>query len=311
MSTAAEPDGVDAEAVGRALAEGLSSALPIPAQLEPLAAGETETSIDGGALEARARCPLRLDPPLAAWLILPAEDAATLAAIQQGDDKELVEERRANGFDSEQLDPLQELLRPVASALWQALGREPEPGAELEIEVPVAPDPELPADMRRIHYRVVFEGLPECRLELRLPALDEGDLPAPLIVIEADEQDRAAAAELAEGLGRPVWALDPHDVGADLFPRLAGAAAIVVGWDLGNRAGLDVVEELRIREYTALVPLAMCASEATRSRVQTALRAGARTFLIKPLDADQLRARLPLDACPAEDEPADAEEVPE
>lgn len=127
---------------------------------------------------------------------------------------------------------------------------------------------------------------------------------APLLVIEPDADERARLEAAANELGCEVRGVDPAELGGDPCEDLGEAGALVIAWDLGGRAGLDLLATLRRDPRTAAVPVALCKHAPTRAMVRAALAAGARTFLWAPVSAETLQERLLVYA--AEPEATDA-----
>jgi len=113
--------------------------------------------------------------------------------------------------------------------------------------------------------------------------------PAPLVVIDPDAALAARLAAEAEALGRAVQPLAPGALPGALAAA-AAAAAVVVAWDCGACAGLDVAEA--ILGAADAPPVALGAEAPTRPMVELAVRAGARGVVRRPYDAGELRRRL-------------------
>ncbi len=131
-------------------------------------------------------------------------------------------------------------------------------------------------------------------------AADASSEPAPeakperpaLVVIDADANERARTEGFAEALGRPVHAIAPDALLPSALAELANAAAVVVAWDLGGRAGLDVLDAIARRQGATRPRMALASEAATRAMVAAAVRSGAQGFLSRPYDADELAALL-------------------
>lgn len=65
---------------------------------------------------------------------------------------------------------------------------------------------------------------------------------------------------------------------------------ILTDWNMPNKTGLDVVQE--IRGLGSSVPIIMVTTEAQKSQVIAAIQAGVNDYLTKPFEADDLRAKL-------------------
>ena len=64
----------------------------------------------------------------------------------------------------------------------------------------------------------------------------------------------------------------------------------VVDWQMPGKSGLEIVRE--IRKAGIAMPLLMVTGESEKERVIEAIRAGITDYLIKPFDAETLRAKL-------------------
>lgn len=65
---------------------------------------------------------------------------------------------------------------------------------------------------------------------------------------------------------------------------------ILTDWNMPNKSGLDVVNEIRGQGST--VPIIMVTTEAQKGQVIAAIQAGVSDYLTKPFEADDLRAKL-------------------
>ncbi|MGH0033722.1 MAG: hypothetical protein ACQGVK_01700 [Myxococcota bacterium] len=133
--------------------------------------------------------------------------------------------------------------------------------------------------------------------------IDEGGL----LLIAPQGEDGGELEALRAGLGMEVVALEAADPALDP----TGARAVVVEWDLGARTGLDLVESLVRDPRLRGVPIALCSHTPTRARVAAALRAGAKSFLHRPLEAGELSARLGLEAGTPGGDPPESNAEPE
>jgi len=124
------------------------------------------------------------------------------------------------------------------------------------------------------------------------------------LVLFADALGKGSdGEELGSSLGREVVTLDPCLLDAEAFGQIGQAAAVVVPWDLGSQAGLDIVEALRSDERMQETPIVMSAPEPTRAAVSLALKAGACGFIFEPLEAAEIRPHLAMDSSTAIEAP--------
>lgn len=114
---------------------------------------------------------------------------------------------------------------------------------------------------------------------------------AVILVVDDDPSLRAAFAVVLAELGPPVLeasggrealslAVD-HDV-----------ALVVLDNRMPDKSGLEVLAALRARPATARVPVIFVTGVADVSERVRALEAGAHDYLVKPVDVDELRARV-------------------
>ncbi len=146
-------------------------------------------------------------------------------------------------------------------------------------------------------------------------ATDPDAAPGALVFVSADEADREGAEALEPLLGVPVVTVAPPQLESDMFEELAESSAVVLDWDLGVCTGLDALFTLRRHATTRHVPVALASARPTRGMVTTAIREGARTFLRKPWNLEEVAGRLlpagyELPSQQGEDEAAAAEAGP-
>jgi len=114
----------------------------------------------------------------------------------------------------------------------------------------------------------------------------------PLVLLADALAEESDGEELGSSLGREVVTLDPCLLDAEALRQIGEAAAVVVPWDLGSQAGLDIVEALHSDEQMQQTPIVMSAPEPTRAAVRLALKAGACGFIFEPLQAEEIRPHL-------------------
>jgi two-component system chemotaxis response regulator CheY len=67
---------------------------------------------------------------------------------------------------------------------------------------------------------------------------------------------------------------------------------VITDWDLPQVSGLDVIRTLRSRPDGQSVPIMMMTTRSTREDVQTAHRAGASTYLLRPFTLEAFKQKL-------------------
>ena len=79
------------------------------------------------------------------------------------------------------------------------------------------------------------------------------------------------------------------DEAITLFQQ-GGIDLVLTDWNMPGKTGLDVVRGIRASD--AKVPVIMVTTEAEKARVMAAIEAGVSDYLVKPFQADALRAKL-------------------
>ena len=65
---------------------------------------------------------------------------------------------------------------------------------------------------------------------------------------------------------------------------------VLTDWNMPGKTGLEVIKE--IREKDAKVPIIMITTEAEKSRVIEAIKAGVSDYLVKPFTSETLREKV-------------------
>ena len=305
------------------------------------AGAASEAGTEGHPLVSTA-CVAKDGSPCALHLAFPRQDAVTFAGLLMALEKGDIEERRKQALQDDTRDAIGEIVNTSSAILSRICEEMALPGLRGEpAQVTDSPSAEpewLPAGRyRRARWTIGLTDYPDARVDLLVPeatlsewfgeelpaatrsgaeprakaeaeAGDEADAGTTLVVIDGSEDDRIAIEALEDDLELPVWAIDPEQISVAGFEELSDAAAILVDWDLGAYSGLEMLQALRTHPTTARMRIALASANATRRRVMTALRHGADTFVMKPYDAAEIRARLGF-ATEAPD--ADAPPAPE
>jgi two-component system chemotaxis response regulator CheY len=69
-----------------------------------------------------------------------------------------------------------------------------------------------------------------------------------------------------------------------------GFQLVLVDWNMPNMDGLTVVQ--RVRETDKTTPMIMCTTEAEKTRVIDALKAGVNNYVVKPFTAEALTEKV-------------------
>jgi len=65
---------------------------------------------------------------------------------------------------------------------------------------------------------------------------------------------------------------------------------LLVDWNMPNMDGITLVR--KIREINKTVPMIMCTTEAEKSRVLEAVKAGVNNYIVKPFTVESLREKI-------------------
>lgn len=67
---------------------------------------------------------------------------------------------------------------------------------------------------------------------------------------------------------------------------------VITDWSMPEMNGLDFIIEVRKNEATRSLPVLMITTVAEREDIITALQAGVNSYIVKPFDADTLKAKI-------------------
>jgi two-component system chemotaxis response regulator CheY len=70
---------------------------------------------------------------------------------------------------------------------------------------------------------------------------------------------------------------------------------VLTDWNMPGMTGLEVLEGIRAQD--ANIPVIMVTTEAEKTRVLQAIKAGVSDYLVKPFTADTLREKLEKHGC--------------
>lgn len=83
--------------------------------------------------------------------------------------------------------------------------------------------------------------------------------------------------------------------GADALKKLRehpDVKLVLLDWNMPNMNGLDCLKAIKADPTTKGIPVMMVTSEAEKSKIIEAVQAGASNYLVKPFDADSLKAKI-------------------
>jgi two-component system chemotaxis response regulator CheY len=65
---------------------------------------------------------------------------------------------------------------------------------------------------------------------------------------------------------------------------------MLVDWNMPNMDGITLIR--KIREVNKTIPMIMCTTEAEKSRVLEAIKAGVNNYIVKPFTAESLNEKI-------------------
>jgi len=65
---------------------------------------------------------------------------------------------------------------------------------------------------------------------------------------------------------------------------------MLVDWNMPNMDGITLIK--KIREVNKTIPMIMCTTEAEKSRVLEAIKAGVNNYIVKPFTAESLNEKI-------------------
>jgi len=83
--------------------------------------------------------------------------------------------------------------------------------------------------------------------------------------------------------------------GADALKKLKenpDVKLVLLDWNMPNMNGLDCLKAIKADASTKAIPVMMVTSEAEKTKIIEAVQAGASNYLVKPFDADSLKAKI-------------------
>jgi phosphoserine phosphatase RsbU/P len=113
-----------------------------------------------------------------------------------------------------------------------------------------------------------------------------------ILIVEDDRATSRLLSGVIESWGHEVVVVDDGTAALTAFGAGRAPELVLLDWMLPDMDGLDVCR--RIRALGGAVPahIIMLTSKSARSDLVAGLEAGADEYLVKPVDRDELRARL-------------------
>jgi two-component system chemotaxis response regulator CheY len=93
------------------------------------------------------------------------------------------------------------------------------------------------------------------------------------------------------GFGNVIEAED----GSDALQKLAentDVDLILLDWNMPNLSGLETLKKIRSMPETKSIPVIMVTSEAEKSRIMEAIKAGVTDYIVKPFEASILEEKV-------------------
>jgi len=114
-----------------------------------------------------------------------------------------------------------------------------------------------------------------------------------LVVMDPSEERTSLTCSLAELGIEPVEA-GGADAALAVLESGEEPAAVLLGWNLSGRDGIELLERLRADVRWQSLPVLLVTGAEDLSRVSKALEAGVSEYLLQPLDSDSLLEKLLL-----------------
>lgn len=261
------------------------------------------------------------------YCLMSRQAAVTLACLLMGQPEERINEMRRESLDEDALDAYSEVMNLATAVLSRMFTDQyglPPVGVESTVEVgtPSADESWLQADeFALLRYPISIPGYDDESLTMVFPPevahawfgmaigpfaesdppdglddeedRDENTIePTSIVFIEPSEELRNVIEDLEEEIIHSIWTMDPEEFDPDDLDEFADVGAFFIEWDLSIRTGLDFVECLRAQELTQDTPILMMSETPTQSKVHLAIRVGANSFITKPIDLEQIHAKL-------------------
>jgi two-component system chemotaxis response regulator CheY len=113
-----------------------------------------------------------------------------------------------------------------------------------------------------------------------------------ILLVDDSRTMRSIQKKVLEALGcnEVAEAADGMEALAVIASAPAGFNLIVIDWNMPNMDGITLVRKIRERDKTT--PLIMATTEAEKTRVLDALKAGVNNYIIKPFTPEALLEKV-------------------
>ncbi|GEM_PF-6347621 len=122
--------------------------------------------------------------------------------------------------------------------------------------------------------------------------MSDSDQTGSIIVVDPDAASRNDAEDLEDEFDRQVIAMDSTDFDTEASEEVLEAAVYIVCWNLGIRAGADLVEEIRWNDRIADKKVIVALPEPNKAAVRWAISLGADAVCALPYDPEEVGDRL-------------------
>ncbi len=113
-----------------------------------------------------------------------------------------------------------------------------------------------------------------------------------ILLVDDDSTVREAVKEMLDGLGFKNIAEAEDGEAALAALRDGEFGLLVTDWNVPKLSGVELVRSIRADDALKGIPVIMVAAEATREQIIAAAEAGVDSYLIQPLTAETLEARI-------------------
>ena len=114
-----------------------------------------------------------------------------------------------------------------------------------------------------------------------------------ILLVDDSSTMRRIQANTLTGLG--YTDLVQAEDGADALKKLKDnpdVKLVLLDWNMPNMNGLDCLKAIKADPGTKAIPVMMVTSEAEKTKIIEAVQAGASNYLVKPFDAESLKAKI-------------------
>lgn len=113
-----------------------------------------------------------------------------------------------------------------------------------------------------------------------------------VLIAEDDRASNLLLRKILEGLGHEVVATANGAEALEQLTRKDDIHVVITDWMMPAMNGLDLCQHIRTREHARYVYVLVATARRGKKKYLEALEAGADDFIAKPIDAEELGARL-------------------